>query len=215
MATEIYGADKAGTWPVRCLRAIVSRRLEPGQAASVALDGQLALMSVQKGMFAIGARDGPRALPGEWVLARGGTFDFGNPSRVECMVAWCLVFDAPEPTADLATLQRYFTDDQKANKLCTVALPDSDNGALGLGVEARIYVASLGRWSTVLHDLAPGRAAVVFVLSGDGTVNNQALECGGSACIYDEDEVRISGGAGADVILIEVPMATTGTTADG
>ena len=195
--------------PLPAVEHIGTERLAPDALRALALERHTALLYVQFGILAVGGRGGVRALPGEWVLARAvDRFEYANASRTEDLTVCEVHIKAPPGQSAEYVAQRYFSDDEKANQLCAVADEAGQDGALTLGLDASVYIATLGRWSTVLHDLQPGRGAWVFVLDGDAMVNNRKLDSGAGAFIIDHDEVRISGGSGADVILVEAACDT-------
>ena len=71
--------------------------------------------------------------------------------------------------------------------------------------DARVYAALLDGDETVTHALAPGRRAYVHVARGSVHVNGVALATGDAAKITGESTVTLDHGAGAEILLFDLP----------
>ena len=55
------------------------------------------------------------------------------------------------------------------------------------------------------HDLAPGRRAYLFVISGSVTVGGEPLGPGDSARVEDEARVAVTASRPSDLLLLDLP----------
>ena len=59
--------------------------------------------------------------------------------------------------------------------------------------------------SSTTLTLQPGRRAWVHVARGQLSVNGQALEAGDALALSDEQAVQLADGAGAEVLVFDLP----------
>ena len=57
----------------------------------------------------------------------------------------------------------------------------------------------------IVHKLAPGRRAYLFVIEGELQVNGQTLAKGDQARIQTESELSFAASAPSDILLIDLP----------
>ena len=101
---------------------------------------------------------------------------------------------------------RHFDPAGKANRLRLVASTDGRDDSLIINQDVDLYDAQLTQGSEVRHALRSGRHAWLQVVSGELTLNGQALKPGDGAAVSDEKELRISGTSGtADFLLFDLP----------
>jgi redox-sensitive bicupin YhaK (pirin superfamily) len=100
--------------------------------------------------------------------------------------------------------QKEFPAEGRRNKLQLLASPDSDQGSLSIGQDARMYVAELDPGKTISLDLKPGRNAWVQVSRGSVTLNGQSLTQGDGAAISNETALSIAAADDAEVILFDL-----------
>ncbi len=114
--------------------------------------------------------------------------------------------------------QRTFTGAARNNALLPVVSGNDPNGggvgaegaggaggALRIHQDATLYVSALDAGKTVIHALAPGRRAYVFVPRGAVEVNGQRLHQSDAAAIEGESEIRLTGAAASELVLIDLP----------
>lgn len=187
------------------LAAFERRELAPRERVSTPADGRIVLLYVLDGVLQIpheaSALD--RALPGEVVCAAGiEALEFGNGSTSEALrvCEWAI---PGAPVAQASVTQRYFSDDDKRGALCRVAAGERGAGALVHGGDGLAFLATLGKWETVLHNPASGASNWLHVFDGAVDVNGQDVAAGSSAWLRDEEEVRLSGREPASLLLLE------------
>ncbi len=100
--------------------------------------------------------------------------------------------------------QKNFSTDQKQGRMRLIASPDAAEGSVKIHQDARVYAAVLDDGDAASHALAPGRKAYVHVARGVVQLNGSALSAGDGAKVSDEDELRLSGGKGAEVLLFDL-----------
>ena len=100
--------------------------------------------------------------------------------------------------------QKYFTINEKRNRLCLLASPDGHNGSVTVHQDIRIYSSVLKKSSSVTHMLAPGRRAYLQLTSGTAEVNGQLLHVGDGAGITNESSILVTGAPGAEVLIFDL-----------
>ena len=101
--------------------------------------------------------------------------------------------------------QKQFSVDQRAGKLLPVVSAGDVAGTLPIDQEATIYVSRLEAGQSVSHDLATGRRAYLFLMSGAVELNGVAVEAGDQCRIESEPNLRIKGTEPAELILLDLP----------
>lgn len=100
---------------------------------------------------------------------------------------------------------RYEQHDVSALRgLKLVVSPDGEDGSLRIHQDARVWLV---RFDGEPHGFAPmpGRSYYLQVARGGITVNGIALVAGDGATITGEAELRLSGVAGAEALLFDLP----------
>ncbi len=100
--------------------------------------------------------------------------------------------------------QRSFSGDQKQGRLRLIASPDGAEGSVKIHQDARVYAAVLDDGDAVNYALAQDRRAYVHVARGAVQLNGTALSAGDGAKISGEQELRLSGGNAAEVLLFDL-----------
>lgn len=102
--------------------------------------------------------------------------------------------------------QKFFSDDDKRNRLRLVASPDGRDGSVIIHQDASIYGSLLENGKPVRHELAPGRHAWVQVARGSVTVNGKTLNQGDGAALSDERAVALTGAdtRPAEILLFDL-----------
>jgi redox-sensitive bicupin YhaK (pirin superfamily) len=100
--------------------------------------------------------------------------------------------------------QKTFSSDQKQGRLRLIASPDAAEGSVKIHQDARVYAIVLDDDDAASHALAPGRKAYVHVARGAVQLNDSALTAGDGAKVSGEQELRLSGGKAAEVLLFDL-----------
>ena len=99
--------------------------------------------------------------------------------------------------------QKHFKEDERRGVLRLVAAPGSNDGALQLHQDVRMYSTLLDNDESVTHTFDSNRYGWVQVARGDVTVNGVPLTAGDGAAISDEKSITITG-RGAEVLLFDL-----------
>lgn len=101
--------------------------------------------------------------------------------------------------------QKFFSEDEKRNRLRLVASPNGEDGSVHIQQDARMYATLLDNGENVSHTFAKGRAGWLHVARGSAELNGQALKAGDGAAISDETEITLRSNDGAEVLLFDLP----------
>jgi redox-sensitive bicupin YhaK (pirin superfamily) len=71
--------------------------------------------------------------------------------------------------------------------------------------DAYLYATLLDGAERVVHALAPGRKGYVHVARGQVTANGQPLAAGDALKATDVPEIILESGAGAEVLVFDLP----------
>ena len=100
--------------------------------------------------------------------------------------------------------QKNFTREEKKGRLRLIASPDGAEGSVKIHQDARVYASVLEGDDAVTYVLPSGRQAYVHVARGSVQLNGTALTAGDGAKITAENELRLSGGQAAEVLLFDM-----------
>ena len=100
---------------------------------------------------------------------------------------------------------RHFDAASKRGRLRLVAAPDGADGSVTIHQDARIYAGLFEGAERVTHALASGRKAYLHVVRGELSVNGTPLEAGDALKMTGVSEVVLEKGAGAEVLLFDLP----------
>ena len=152
--------------------------------------------------------NGSEMRPGEVQLMSAGTgvlhseFNGSKEHGLHFLQMWIL-------PAKQATKPRYEQKDfpaaERRGRLRLVVAPDGKDGALTIGQDARLFVGLLDGAERVTHALAPGRAGWLHVARGELVANGQRLGPGDGAAVVDEKSLVLEKGAGAELVLWDLP----------
>ncbi len=113
--------------------------------------------------------------------------------------------------------QERFSLDARSSKLLPIAVPADGGeklppGTVRIHQDATIYTALLRPGDSVMHALAAGRRAYLFLIAGELQVNNETLRPGDQARIISERTLRLTApaearkdAAAADFLLLDLP----------
>ncbi|HYP28762.1 MAG TPA: pirin family protein [Blastocatellia bacterium] len=101
--------------------------------------------------------------------------------------------------------QLRFTKEQRAGRLLPVASGQDMPGVVKVHQDTTVYVSTIRPGDDVVHDIAPGRRAYLFVIEGELEVNGEALAKGDQARIQTESRLSFTASAPSDILLIDLP----------
>ena len=99
--------------------------------------------------------------------------------------------------------QKHFDEKERQGVLRLVAAPGSNDGAVQIHQDVRIYSALLDNGTSVTHKFDTERYGWVQVARGEIDLNGNRLVAGDGAAISGEPSVTISG-TGAEVLLFDL-----------
>src|SRR5476651_2095481 len=106
--------------------------------------------------------------------------------------------------------QKTFDAADRQNKIVTVVAPDDAN-AVWINQDAWFSLGKFSKDLSVTYDLHKEENGVyVFVLNGNVTVNEQALETRDGLGVSETKSINIKADTDAEILLIEVPMKIQG-----
>ncbi|HEU0202980.1 MAG TPA: pirin family protein [Burkholderiaceae bacterium] len=102
--------------------------------------------------------------------------------------------------------QKHFAPAEKRGRLRVIASPDGRDGSVAIHQDALLYAGLFDGDERAELELGPGRKSYVHVASGTVTVNGHPLRTG-DALKTDERRIEVSKGAGAEVLVFDLPPA--------
>jgi quercetin 2,3-dioxygenase len=102
--------------------------------------------------------------------------------------------------------QRQYTVEDRGGRLLQIMGPAGEDG-LDLAQDARVLVARLDGGDRARHALGDGRGGYLYLLDGELAVAGERLGGGDAAKLTGPEELELSGVGGAELILVEVPLA--------
>ena len=104
--------------------------------------------------------------------------------------------------------QKTFTDAEKQNRLLTVVCPVGTNeGGIQIHQDAWFHLAKLDKGKTVAYDFKKrGNGVYAFVLEGDATINEIAMNRRDGLGISETTQLNITADSNAEILLMEVPF---------
>lgn len=100
--------------------------------------------------------------------------------------------------------QRDFSTKESRDQWKLVVSSDARMGSLSIHQDASIYVGSFGEGKAASHSLAPGRHAWLQLVSGEASVNGQALKPGDGAAFSDEAAIDFRALSPTQAILFDL-----------
>lgn len=101
--------------------------------------------------------------------------------------------------------QKAFPASERNDRLRLVASPDGAEGSLKIAQQASLYSAKMTSGTELVHPLASRRLGWVQVVSGNLTVNGQALIAGDGLGLAEESEIRLRASEAAEVLVFDLP----------
>jgi redox-sensitive bicupin YhaK (pirin superfamily) len=101
--------------------------------------------------------------------------------------------------------QKSYSEAEKRGRLRLVASPDGSDGSVRMQQDARMYAGLFDDGERAALDIAPGRLAYVHMARGTAVVNGRNLSAGDALLYADEPHVDIERGAGAEILVFDLP----------
>lgn len=105
--------------------------------------------------------------------------------------------------------QKSFSEEEKYNKLLTIVSPinNNDNESVHIHQDAWFSLGNLDKDLNVSYNLnKKGNGVYAFVIEGDVTINDIALNRRDGLGLSDTDQLTIKADTNCELLLIEVPM---------
>jgi quercetin 2,3-dioxygenase len=192
------------------LRVINEDRVQPGKGfgthghrdmeiISYVLEGALEHRDSMKNGSVIRPGDVQRMSAGKGVLH--SEFNPSADERVHFLQIWI----EPNVTGIPPSYEeKHFDAASKRGKLRLIAAPDGRDGAVLIHQDAYVYASLLNGAETVVHPIATGRQAYLFVARGQVSANGHALEAGDALEISAVERIELSAGKDAEVLLFDL-----------
>jgi len=101
--------------------------------------------------------------------------------------------------------QRQYRKADRQGRLLQIMGPAGEDG-LDLAQDARVLVARLGADDVARHQFGEGRGGYLYVLDGELRLGDERLGGGDAAKLAGPEELEVTGGEDAELILVEVPL---------
>ena len=164
------------------------------------IDGELEHKDSTGGVGRIGPGEVQRMSAGTGI--RHSEYNASPDTPVHLVQVWVL---PSEKGLAPSYEQLQFTKEQREGRLLAVASGQDMPGVLKVHQDTTFYVSTIRPEDRVVHRLAPGRRAYLFVIDGELEVNGQALAKGDQARIQTESELSFAASSPADIMLIDLP----------
>ncbi|HEY0769326.1 MAG TPA: pirin family protein, partial [Sphingobacteriaceae bacterium] len=103
--------------------------------------------------------------------------------------------------------QRTFKPEDRVNKLQQIVSAKKDDEGVWINQDAYFHIGNLKKGFTTDYSIKEkGNGVYAFVIKGDVTINNQALNKRDGFGVWDTDKISIKADSDAEVLLMEVPM---------
>ena len=100
--------------------------------------------------------------------------------------------------------QKTFPESAKRGKLRLVGAPGGADGAVTIHADAFLYAGLFDAAESAVLVLRPGRNAYVHLVQGRLLVNGQELQGGDAALLDGEQNIRLSDGVQAEVLVFDM-----------
>jgi len=148
--------------------------------------------------------------PGEIQVLSAGTgithkeFNKNRDQQVKFLQIWVLPNQQNvQPRYDQIKVE----DVTKINQLVQILSPNKEDAGVWIHQDAWFHLGKFDQDTALNYAVKrPGNGVYFFVLKGSVVVNDQALDTRDGFGIWDTDTIAIKAAAGAEVLLMEVPM---------
>ncbi len=103
--------------------------------------------------------------------------------------------------------EKHFPAAQKRGRLCLIASPDGQDGAVMIHQSAKVYAALLDGAEQLAYQMLPTRLIYLHLVRGSATINGQRLVAGDALKISTGDGFTIAQGTHAELLLFDLPVA--------
>jgi redox-sensitive bicupin YhaK (pirin superfamily) len=100
--------------------------------------------------------------------------------------------------------QRAFPEEERRGALRLVGSPDGRDGSLTIHQDVEAYTSLLDAGASVNHAMRAGRHAWLQVVSGNLSLNGEALTAGDGAAVSEESELRIAASEASELLLLDL-----------
>jgi redox-sensitive bicupin YhaK (pirin superfamily) len=196
------------------LRVINEDRVAPGQGFGTHSHRDMEILSyVLEGQ--LGHRDsmgnGSVIVPGDVQRMSAGTgvmHSEMNPSKTDA-VHFLQIWIIPAVTGIAPGYeQKHFAKATKRGQLALVASGDAAAGSVRIHQDARVHAGLFDGAERAVFKGDPSRLVYVHLARGALTVGETRLEAGDALLITETAELTLHGGAGAEVLLFDLPAGT-------
>ena len=193
------------------LRVINEDRVSPGQGfgahghrdmeiISYVLDGALAHKDSTGSESTIRPGDVQRMSAG-----RGVVHSEYNPSTTSGVHFLQIWIQPNQRGIEPSYEEKRFAPEDKRGRLRLIASPDRAEGSVLIHQDARIYAGLFDGAETAVFTVQPGRRAYLHVARGSVSANGSSLSAGDALKVTAAGDLRIEQGAGAEVIVFDLP----------
>ncbi|GAA4341749.1 pirin family protein [Pigmentiphaga soli] len=146
--------------------------------------------------------------PGDVQVMSAGTgvrhseFNHSGAENVHFLQIWIV----PEKAGVQPNYQeRHFDPAERRGALRLVVSPDGRDGSLKIVQNAQVYAGLVDGDERIEFRLEPGRRAYLHVARGELSLNGTPLSAGDGAKIADLEQLTLSDGRQAEVLLFDLP----------
>lgn len=205
--SDYYAPDHMG---FRGLRVINEDRVAPGEGFGMHGHRDMEIVTyVLEG--ALEHRDslgtGEILRPGElqrMTAGRGIQHSEFNPSDRDPVHLYQIWILPREKGLTPSYEQKAFAAAERHNRWRLVASPDGTDGSLTIQTDAKLYLATLEKDQSVVHELKPGRHAWLQVLRGEVQVGEVSLTAGDGLAVTEEQALAVRAAVPAEVLLFDL-----------
>jgi redox-sensitive bicupin YhaK (pirin superfamily) len=101
--------------------------------------------------------------------------------------------------------EKRFGSEEKRGRLRLIASPDGAEGSVLIHQDARVYAGLFDNTERGELEVEPGRRIFAHVARGKVAVNGEALAVGDALKLTDATSLSLSDGAGAEVLVFDLP----------
>lgn len=105
--------------------------------------------------------------------------------------------------------EKRFSAKEKRGRLQMIASPDQADGSVLVHQDARVYAGLFDGAETTTLSVTPGRKIYVHVARGAVTANEVVLSTGDALKVTDAEELVLTQGSQAEVIVFDLPGSKT------
>ena len=112
------------------------------------------------------------------------------------------------PNLEPSVQQRSFSEEDRRNRLLRVAGPEAEDPVL-IHQDASVHVGLIDPGVEVTHSLGAGRGAYVYLIRGGGQFDDQDVETGAAARVFDQPSFRFEATQPSELIVVDLPLRWT------